>query len=123
MSTPPSPRRLVTTIIFLMTSTRGGITFSVGLVAGVLVSLLRLDDPRPVPLGSLRGPARTGRRVSGAALMGMEGGTLALELFCGPGGDCDGDACRLRPVTRASAIAEVGLFGFLRQLMGGFQPD
>jgi hypothetical protein len=109
------------TIIFLMTSTRGGITFSVGLVAGVLVGafcgsmilgLFRWDpceDPREL-----------GRQVSGAALMGI-GGTLALGCSVGQGVTAMATLAASAPVTRA-AIAEVGLFG-LRQLIGGFQPD
>lgn len=109
------------TIIFFMTSTAGGITFSVGLIAGVLAgafsgSLIRglfrweaCEDPREL-----------GRQVSGAALMGI-GGTLALGCSVGQGITAMATLAFSAPVTLAAIVAG-GMFG-LRQLIGGYQPD
>ncbi|MDF1619407.1 YeeE/YedE family protein [Pseudothioclava nitratireducens] len=109
------------TILYFMTSTAGGITFSVGLVAGVLAgsfsgSLIRglfrweaCEDPREL-----------GRQVSGAALMGI-GGTIALGCSIGQGVSAMSVLAFSAPVTLA-AIVIGGLFG-LRQMIHGFQPD
>ncbi len=109
------------TILYFMTSTAGGITFSVGLVAGVLGgaflgSMIRglfrweaCEDPREL-----------GRQISGAALMGI-GGTIALGCSVGQGVSAMSVLAFSAPVTLA-AIAAGGLLG-LRQLIRGFQPD
>lgn len=109
------------TILYFMTSTAGGITFSVGMVAGVLAgafsgSLLRgmfrweaCEDPREL-----------GRQVSGAALMGI-GGTIALGCSVGQGVSAMSVLAFSAPVT-LGAIIVGGLVG-LRQLIGGFQPE
>ncbi|MEZ5684917.1 MAG: YeeE/YedE family protein [Paracoccaceae bacterium] len=98
------------TLLYFMTSTAGGITFSVGLVAGVLAgsflgSAIRglfqweaCDDPREL-----------GRQVWGAALMGI-GGTIALGCSVGQ------DMSAMRPVLAFSAPVTlaaivVGAFG------------
>lgn len=109
------------TLIFLMTSTAGGITFSVGSVAGVMIgafagSMLRgrfrweaCEDPREL-----------GRQVSGAALMGI-GGVVALGCSVGQGVSGVATLAWSGPVTLASIF--VGAVFGLRQLLGGFQPD
>lgn len=109
------------TILYFMTSTAGGITFSVGLVGGVLGgaflgSLIRglfkweaCEDPREL-----------GRQVGGAALMGV-GGTIALGCSIGQGVSAMSVLAFSAPVTLASIVVG-GLIG-LRQLIHGFQPE
>ena len=109
------------TILYFMTSTAGGITFSVGLVAGVLAgafsgALIRgmfrweaCEDPREL-----------GRQVSGAAMRGL-GGTVAIGCSIGQGVSAMSVLAFSAPVTLA-AIVVGGLVG-LRHLIGGFQPE
>jgi len=109
------------TLIYIMTSTAGGINFSVGSVVGVVVggtigSLIRghfrweaCDDPQ-----ELR------RQMFGAALMGI-GGVIALGCTIGQGVSAFSTLSYSAPVTLGS-IAVGGIFG-LRQLVAGFQPD
>lgn len=109
------------TLIYFMTSTAGGISFSVGMVAGVLGgafagSVIRgrfrweaCEDPREL-----------GRQVMGAALMGI-GGTLALGCSIGQGVTAMATLAVSAPVTLAAIVAG-GLIG-LRQLIEGYQPD
>ncbi len=109
------------TLIFLMTSTAGGLSFSVGSVAGVLAgafagSMLRgmfrweaCEDPREL-----------GRQVGGAALMGI-GGVIAMGCSVGQGVTAFATLAWSAPVTLA-AMAAGAMFG-LRQLIAGAQPD
>jgi len=109
------------TLVFLMTSTAGGITFSVGSVAGVMIgaragSLLRgmfrweaCEDPREL-----------GRQVGGAALMGV-GGVVAMGCSVGQGVTATAALAWSGPVTLA--FIGVGAMVGLRQLLGGYQPD
>lgn len=109
------------TLIFLMTSTAGGITFSVGAVVGVMAGAL---------LGStLRGmfrweacedPRELGRQVGGAAMMGV-GGVIAMGCSVGQGVTGFATLAWSGPVT----LAAIGLGATvgLRQLIGGFQPE
>ena len=104
------------TLMFLMTSTAGGINFSVGSVLGVMAGALA---------GSLwRGmfrweagedPRELGRQVGGAALMGI-GGVIALGCSVGQGVSAFATLAWSAPVTLA-AIAAGALFG-LRGLIG-----
>ena len=104
------------TLIFLMTSTAGGINFSVGSVLGVMAGAL---------IGSLwRGmfrweacedPRELGRQVGGAALMGI-GGVIALGCSVGQGVSAFATLAWSAPVTLA-AMAAGALFG-LRRLIG-----
>lgn len=108
------------TLIYLMTSTAGGISFSVGCVIGVMAGAF---------LGSvLRGrfrweacedPRELGRQMGGAALMGM-GGVVAMGCSVGQGVTGFATLAWSGPVTLA-AIAVGALVG-LRRLIGGFQP-
>jgi uncharacterized membrane protein YedE/YeeE len=109
------------TILYLMTSTAGGITFAVGSVLGVMVgsfagSLIRgmfrweaCEDPREL-----------GRQVGGAALMGI-GGVVAMGCSVGQGLTGFATLAWSGPVTLASIVlgAAVGL----RQLIRGFQTE
>ncbi len=109
------------TIIFFMTSTAGGISFSVGMVAGVLGGAFAGSTIRGLfRWEACEDPRELGRQVSGAALMGI-GGTLALGCSIGQGVTAMATLAVSAPVTLA-AIGVGGLVG-LRHLIGGFQPD
>ena len=109
------------TLIFLMTSTAGGITFSVGSVVGVMAgsligSLLRglfrweaCEDPREL-----------GRQVGGAALMGI-GGVVAMGCSVGQGVTAFATLAWSGPVTLVAIIAGAALG--LRHLIAGYQPE
>lgn len=109
------------TILYLMTSSAGGIGFPIGSVVGVMAgalvgSLIRglfqweaCDDPREL-----------GRQVSGAALMGI-GGVIALGCSIGQGASAFATLAWSAPVTLAAIMAG-GALG-LRQLVRGFQPE
>jgi uncharacterized protein len=109
------------TLIWLMTSTAGGLSFSVGSVLGVMAGALA---------GSLwRGrfrweacedPRELGRQVGGAALMGI-GGTLALGCSIGQGLTAFATLAWSAPVTLAAIVA--GALLGLRGLIGATQPD
>ncbi len=108
------------TLIFLMTSTAGGINFSVGAVIGAMTGALigsmikglfrweACDDPREL-----------GRQVGGAALMGM-GGVVAMGCSVGQGVTGFAALAWSGPVTLAAIV--VGAMLGLRQLISGFQP-
>jgi uncharacterized membrane protein YedE/YeeE len=108
------------TLLWLMTSSAGGLSFSVGSVAGVLVgaflgSMIRgrfrweaCDDPREL-----------GRQVGGAALMGV-GGVVAMGCSVGQGLTAFATLAYSAPVTLA-AIALGGVVG-LRYMIVGYEP-
>ncbi len=108
-------------LIYVMTSTAGGVNFSVGSVAGVILG---------GTIGSLvkghfrweacEDPQELGRQMSGAALMGV-GGVIALGCTIGQGLSAFSTLTYSAPVVLASIFAGA-LFG-LRRLVSGFQPD
>lgn len=109
------------TIIFFMTSTAGGITFSVGMVAGVLCGAFIGSTIRGLfRWEACEDPRELGRQISGAALMGV-GGTVALGCSVGQGVTAMSVLAFSAPVTLA-AIAAGAILG-LRRLIGGFQPE
>lgn len=109
------------TLIFLMTSTAGGITFSVGSVVGVMVGALAGSMIRGLfQWEACEDPRELGRQVGGAALMGI-GGVVAMGCSVGQGLTATAALAWSGPVTLA-AIA-VGAWIGLRQLIGGFQPE
>jgi len=109
------------TLIFFMTSTAGGITFSVGLVAGVLVGALTGSTIRGMfRWEACEDPRELGRQVGGAALMGV-GGTIALGCSVGQGVTAMSVLAFSAPVTLAAIYA--GALVGLRHLIGGFQPE
>jgi uncharacterized protein len=109
------------TLIWLMTSTAGGISFSVGTVCGVLVGAFAGSLWRGLfRWEACEDPRELGRQVSGAAMMGV-GGVVALGCSVGQGVSGFATLAWSGPVTLA-AIALGATFG-LRQLIGGFQPD
>jgi uncharacterized membrane protein YedE/YeeE len=109
------------TLIYLMTSTAGGVNFSIGSVAGVILGGF---------LGSLikghfrweacEDPQELGRQMFGAALMGI-GGVIALGCTVGQGLSAFSTLAYSAPVTMV-AITVGALIG-LRRLVSGFQPD
>lgn len=109
------------TLIFLMTSTAGGITFSVGAVVGVLAGALLGSTIRGLfRWEACEDPRELGRQVGGAVLMGI-GGVVAMGCSVGQGVTGLATLAWSGPVTLA-AIG-VGALAGLRQLIGGYQPD
>lgn len=108
------------TLIFLMTSTAGGITFSVGSVAGVMIGALIGSSIRGLfRWEACEDPRELGRQVGGAVLMGL-GGVIAMGCSVGQGLTGFAALAWSGPVTLAAIVAGA-LFG-LRQLIGGYEP-
>lgn len=108
------------TLIFLMTSTAGGITFSVGSVVGVMAGALIGSMIRGLfRWEACEDPRELGRQVGGAVLMGV-GGVVAMGCSVGQGITGFAALAWSGPVTLA-AIAAGAAIG-LRQLITGFQP-
>jgi uncharacterized membrane protein YedE/YeeE len=109
------------TLIFLMTSTAGGITFSVGSVVGVMAGALIGSMIRGLfRWEACEDPRELGRQVGGAVLMGI-GGVVAMGCSVGQGLTGFAALAWSGPVTLA-AIGIGAALG-LRQLISGFQPD
>jgi uncharacterized membrane protein YedE/YeeE len=109
------------TLIFLMTSTAGGITFSVGSVVGVMAGSLIGSTIRGLfRWEACEDPRELGRQVGGAALMGI-GGVVAMGCSVGQGVTGFATLSWSGPVTLA-AIATGAMVG-LRQLIAGYQPE
>ncbi|MGP3698810.1 YeeE/YedE family protein [Rhodobacter sp. NSM] len=109
------------TLIFLMTSTAGGITFSVGSIAGVILGALIGSMIRGLfRWEACEDPRELGRQVSGAALMGV-GGVVAMGCSIGQGVTGFATLAWSGPVTLAAIV--VGAALGLRQLIHGFQPE
>ncbi|WP_306418081.1 YeeE/YedE family protein [Albidovulum aquaemixtae] len=108
-------------IIYFMTSSAGGLSLSVGIVAGVLAGAFLGSAIRGLfRWEACEDPRELGRQVSGAALMGI-GGTIALGCSIGQGVTAMSTLAFSAPVT-LGAILIGALFG-LRRLIQGFQPD
>lgn len=109
------------TLIFLMTSTAGGITFSVGVVSGVMIGALAGSMIRGLfRWEACEDPRELGRQVGGAVLMGI-GGVVAMGCSVGQGVTAFATLAWSGPVTLAAIVA--GAVMGLRQLIGGFQPE
>lgn len=109
------------TLIFLMTSTAGGITFSVGSITGVILGALAGSMIRGLfRWEACEDPRELGRQVSGAALMGV-GGVVAVGCSIGQGVTGFATLAWSGPVTLAAIV--VGAAVGLRQLIHGFQPE
>jgi hypothetical protein len=109
------------TLIFLMTSTAGGITFAVGSVVGVMAGALIGSMIRGLfRWEACEDPRELQRQVGGAALMGI-GGVVAMGCSVGQGVTGFATLAWSGPVTLI-AIASGALFG-LRHLIAGFQPE
>ena len=108
-------------LMWLMTSSAGGLSFSVGSVAGVLAgAYLGSTIKGHFRWEACEDPRELGRQVSGAALMGI-GGTVAMGCSIGQGVTGFATLAYSAPVTLAAIVigAQVGL----RRLIQGFQPD
>ena len=109
------------TLIYLMTSTAGGITFSVGSVVGVMAGALIGSMTRGLfKWEACEDPRELGRQVAGAALMGG-GGVIAMGCSVGQGVTAFAALAWSGPVTLAAIAA--GAFLGLQQLIGGYQPE
>lgn len=109
------------TLIYLMTSTSGGLSFSVGSVVGVLAGALAGSMIRGLfRWEACEDPRELGRQVGGAALMGI-GGVLAMGCSVGQGVSAIAALAWSGPVTLAAI--SLGAWIGLRQLIGGFQPE
>jgi len=108
-------------LIYLLTSSAGGINFSVGSVAGVALGGF---------IGSLikghfrweacEDPQELGRQMFGAALMGI-GGVIALGCSIGQGLTAFSTLAYSAPVTLGAIV--VGALIGLKRLVAGFQPE
>jgi hypothetical protein len=108
------------TLIFLMTSTAGGITFSVGSVVGVMVGALIGSMIRGLfRWEACEDPRELGRQVGGAVLMGI-GGVVAMGCSVGQGVTGIAALAWSGPVTLISVV--IGAVFGLRHLIGGFEP-
>ena len=104
------------TLIYLMTSTAGGLNFSVGSVIGVMAGALAGSLWRGMfRWEACEDPRELGRQVGGAALMGI-GGVIALGCSVGQGVSAFATLAWSAPVTLA-AICAGALLG-LRRLIG-----
>ena len=104
------------TILYLMTSTAGGINFSVGAVMGVMAGALAGSLWRGMfRWEACEDPRELGRQVGGAALMGV-GGVVCMGCSVGQGVSAFATLAWSAPVTLA-AIAAGAVFG-LRRLIG-----
>jgi len=109
------------TLLYLMTSSAGGLEFSVGSVIGVMAgafigSWIRQD----FQWEACEDPRELGRQVTGAALMGI-GGIVAMGCTIGQGVSGFATLAWSAPVTLIS-IAAGALLG-LRHLLEGFEPE
>jgi len=109
------------TLIYLMTSTGGGLSFSVGSVVGVMIGALIGSISRGMfRWEACEDPRELGRQVGGAVLMGVGGG-IALGCSVGQGVSGFATLAWSGPVTLAAIV--LGAMVGLRQLIAGFQPD
>lgn len=109
------------TLIYLMTSTGGGLSFSVGSVVGVMIGALIGSISRGMfRWEACEDPRELGRQVGGAVLMGV-GGVIAMGCSVGQGVSGFATLAWSGPVTLAAIV--LGAMVGLRQLIAGFQPD
>ncbi|HHI69426.1 MAG TPA: YeeE/YedE family protein, partial [Rhodobacteraceae bacterium] len=109
------------TLIWLMTSSAGGLVFSVGAVGGVITgAFIGSAIKHDFKWEACEDPRELGRQVGGAALMGI-GGVTALGCSVGQGLSAFSTLAYSGPVTTL-AIAAGGLLG-LRHLIHGFEPE
>ena len=107
------------TLIYLMTATGGGITFSVGSVAGVAIgAFIGSMFKGTFTWEACEDPRELGRQVGGAALMGV-GGVIAMGCSIGQGVSGIAALAWSGPLTLACMV--IGALLGLRQLIGGYQ--
>ncbi len=109
------------TLLWLMTSSAGGIGFAVGSVAGVLGGAFLGSSIRGLfRWEACEDPRELGRQVSGAALMGV-GGVIAMGCSIGQGVTAFATLAYSAPVTLGAIY--LGAHLGLKRLIHGFQPD
>lgn len=109
------------TLLWLMTSSAGGISFSVGSVSGVLLgAFIGSILQRGFRWEACEDPRELGRQITGAAFMGI-GGVVALGCSIGQGLSAFAALAYSAPLT-IGAIAIGGLVG-LRHMLVGFEPE
>ncbi len=107
------------TILYLMTSSAGGLNFAVGSVVGVVLgAAIAAFWRRRFRWEACEDPRELGRQVAGACLMGV-GGVIAVGCSVGQGVSAMATLAYSAPLVLVSIIAGA-LFG-LRQLLRGFQ--
>ncbi|MGL4414490.1 MAG: YeeE/YedE family protein [Roseinatronobacter sp.] len=107
------------TILYLMTSSAGGLNFAVGSVVGVVVgAALAAVWRRRFRWEACEDPRELGRQVAGACLMGV-GGVIAVGCSVGQGASAMATLAFSAPLVFVSIVAGA-MFG-LRQLLRGFQ--
>lgn len=107
------------TILYLMTSSAGGLNFAVGTVVGVVVgAALAAFWRRRFRWEACEDPRELGRQVAGACLMGV-GGVIAVGCSIGQGASAMATLAYSAPLVFVCIVAGA-LFG-LRQLLRGFQ--
>jgi uncharacterized protein len=108
-------------LIYIMTSTAGGLSFAVGSVFGVIIGgFIGSMIKGHFRWEACEDPQELGRQMLGAALMGI-GGVIALGCSIGQGLSAFSTLAYSAPVTIA-AISAGGILG-LRRLLSGFQPE
>ncbi len=109
------------TLLWLMTSSAGGLGFGVGSVIGVLVGAFLGSSIKGLfRWEACEDPRELGRQVTGAALMGI-GGVVALGCSVGQGVSAFATLAYSAPVTLGAIY--LGAVVGLRRLIHGFQPD
>ncbi len=109
------------TLLWLMTSSAGGLGFGVGSVAGVLAGAFIGSSIKGLfRWEACEDPRELGRQVTGAALMGI-GGVVALGCSVGQGVTAFATLAYSAPFTLAAIY--LGAVIGLRRLIHGFQPD
>ena len=107
------------TILYLMTSSAGGLNFAVGSVVGVVLgAAIAAFWRRRFRWEACEDPRELGRQVTGACLMGV-GGVVAVGCSVGQGASAMATLAYSAPVVFVSIVAGA-MFG-LRQLLRGFQ--
>lgn len=107
------------TILYLMTSSAGGMNFAVGSVVGVVAgAALAAAWRRRFRWEACEDPRELGRQVAGACLMGV-GGVIAVGCSIGQGASAMATLAFSAPLVFISIVAGA-MFG-LRQLLRGFQ--
>lgn len=108
------------TLLYLMTTSAGGIDFPIGSVTGVVLgALIGSFIKGDFQWEGCEDPRELGRLAIGAALMGI-GGAIAMGCSIGQGVSAFSMLAWSAPVTLASIVVGA-LFG-LRRLMQGFEP-
>ena len=107
------------TILYLMTSSAGGLNFAVGSVVGVVAgAAFAAAWRRRFRWEACEDPRELGRQVAGACLMGV-GGVIAVGCSIGQGASAMATLAFSAPLVFISIVAGA-MFG-LRQLLRGFQ--